>query len=58
MSELAHQLIAENLRTKDSYLDLGRCGLTDDNFPEEIGALTHLEILVLSDNRGLLTMKI
>ncbi|MCB0839815.1 MAG: hypothetical protein KDD99_24260, partial [Bacteroidetes bacterium] len=49
MSELARRLIAENLSTKNPYLDLGRCGLTDDNFPEEITQLTHLETLVLSN---------
>ena len=49
MSELALQLIAENLETKNPYLDLGNCGLTDDNFPEEIVQLAdHLEVLILA----------
>ncbi|MEL6633750.1 MAG: hypothetical protein AAFQ83_19940, partial [Bacteroidota bacterium] len=49
MSELARRLIAENLRTKNPYLDLGNCDLTDDNFPEEIVQLAdHLEVLTLA----------
>lgn len=32
MSELALQLIAENQRTKNPFLDLGNCGLEDDDF--------------------------
>ncbi|MEO0584767.1 MAG: hypothetical protein AAF135_21325, partial [Bacteroidota bacterium] len=49
MSELARRLITENLKTKDPYLDLGNCDLTDDNFPEEILQLAdHLKVLILA----------
>ena len=49
MSELARQLITKNLEEKNPYLDLGNCGLTDDNFPEEIIQLVdHLETLSLA----------
>ena len=41
MSELARQLIAENKRTKATFLDLGNCGLTE--LPAEIGELVWLE---------------
>src|SRR5476651_399533 len=55
MSELALELIKRCLETKDPYLDLGRCGLTDRDFFE--GSLLddvlrqcrHLEALILSD---------
>lgn len=46
MSELALQLIAENKKTKNPYLDLGLCGLTD--LPEELLKCTWLEVLILS----------
>jgi internalin A len=54
MSDLARRLIADNLaqhqRGEDAtYLDLGRCGLTDETFPAEIGQLQHLKTLVLAD---------
>ncbi len=49
MSELARRLIRENLASQNPYLDLGRCGLTDENFPEELGDCTHLETLVLAN---------
>ncbi len=45
MSELAKKLIAENKRTKDTFLDLGNCGLT--SLPAELLELTHLESLTL-----------
>ena len=35
--EFALQLIEENKRTKDPYLDLGNCGLT--HLPEELGGV-------------------
>ncbi len=46
---LALKLIKENKRTQNPYLDLGNCGLTDDNFPnKELGELGHLETLILA----------
>src|SRR5947209_208055 len=47
MSEFARQLIAENKRTRATFLDLGRCGLTE--LPAEIGELEWLESLTLAD---------
>lgn len=47
MSKLAKKLIAENMRTKDKFLDLGSCGLKA--LPAELGELVWLESLVLSD---------
>jgi Leucine-rich repeat (LRR) protein len=46
MSELARQLIAENKRTRDAFLDLGNCGLTE--VPVEVGELVWLESLSLA----------
>ncbi len=46
MSDLALRLIAENKRTRDSFLDLGNCGLTQ--VPVEVGELTWLESLSLA----------
>ncbi|MBL7794868.1 MAG: leucine-rich repeat domain-containing protein [Saprospiraceae bacterium] len=46
MSELALRLIAENKKTKSTYLDLGYCRLTE--VPEELGECVWLEKLVLS----------
>ncbi len=46
MSELALQLIAENKRTRDTFLDLGNCGLTE--IPAEVGELLWLESLSLA----------
>ncbi len=51
MSELALQLIAENKRTRDTFLDLGNCGLTE--IPAEVGELVWLESLLLG-NEGTL----
>ncbi|HAS44203.1 MAG TPA: hypothetical protein DCS93_27240 [Microscillaceae bacterium] len=53
MSELAKQLIEENIQTKSFRLDLGRCGL-DGTEPEleKLGACDHLETLILSDSRN------
>ena len=48
MSELAQKLIAENKRTKATFLDLGKCGLT--RVPAEVGELVWLEGLSLSDS--------
>ena len=47
MSELALQLIAENKKTRSTFLDLGNCGLTE--VPEEIGELVWLEGLSFSN---------
>ena len=47
MSELALKLIAENKKTKDTFLDLGICGLT--NLPDELFELTWLEELNLGE---------
>jgi len=46
MSELALRLIAENKKTRATYLDLGNCGLTEP--PKELGELVWLESLVLA----------
>src|SRR5271157_1578109 len=46
MSELALQLIAENKRTRNPFLDLGKCGLT--KMPAEVGELVWLEGLSLA----------
>lgn len=50
MSDLAKQLIEENLRTKDPVLDLGYCGL-DGTEPilERLEECDHLETLILSN---------
>ena len=45
MSELALKLIRENKRTKDTFLDLGNCGLKE--LPDELMELTHLTSLNL-----------
>ena len=47
MSELAQKLIAENKRTKATFLDLGKCGLTE--VPAEVRELVWLLGLSLSD---------
>ena len=49
MSDLARQLIAENQRTHAPFLDLGNCGLTDENLPTELFTLTWLKALNLGD---------
>ena len=49
MSEIARRLIAENLETKNPYLDLGNCGLTDLNEVPELFECVHLETLILSN---------
>ncbi len=46
MSELAQQRIAECKRTKNKFLDLGNCGLTE--VPSDIGELGWLESLSLA----------
>ncbi|MEJ2154886.1 MAG: hypothetical protein P8X96_06100 [Desulfobacteraceae bacterium] len=46
MSDQALQLIAENKRTQNSFLDLGNCGLKE--IPSEIGELSWLESLSLA----------
>jgi internalin A len=43
MSELALQLIAENKESRDTFLDLGNCGLTE--VPAEVRELVWLESL-------------
>lgn len=48
MSELALRLIAENKRTRATFLDLGNCGLTE--VPDEIGDLVWLKDLSFSGN--------
>ena len=49
MSELARKLIAENKRTQNTYLDIGNCGLSDENFPNrELRELVHLASLRLT----------
>ena len=45
----AQALIEENLQTKNSYLNLGRCGLNGkEEFLELLAKYEHLEVLVLS----------
>ena len=46
MSDLALQLIAENKKTRGTFLDLGNCGLIE--IPAEVGELVWLESLSLS----------
>ncbi len=46
MSELALKLIAENKKTRDTYLDLGNCGLK--KLPPELGELVWLKYLILA----------
>lgn len=48
MSNLALQLIAENQKTRATFLDLGQCGLT--SVPAEVSQLVWLESLSLSDD--------
>lgn len=54
MSQLALDLIAKEAKEKTGYLELGNCGLTPDNplleqVWQELGNLTHLETLILSE---------
>jgi len=46
MSSLAKKLIAQNRRTRSTFLDLGDCGIR--KLPAEIGDLVWLESLSLS----------
>ena len=46
MSQLAKKLIAENRRSRATFLDLGNCGLT--KVPAEVGELVWLESLSLA----------
>ncbi len=46
MSDLALQLIAENKRSRATFLDLGNCGLTE--VPAEVGELVWLESLTFT----------
>ncbi|HAS44775.1 MAG TPA: hypothetical protein DCS93_30125 [Microscillaceae bacterium] len=48
---LAEQLIAENLRTKNPILDLGRCGLdgTEPELYQPLQHANHLHTLIFSD---------
>ena len=48
MSKLALKLIAENKKTRATYLDLGNCGLSE--LPPALGKLVWLECLILSSN--------
>jgi Leucine-rich repeat (LRR) protein len=50
MTEIAKKLIAKNLKKKEKFLDLGKCGLTDLNAVPELFDCEHLETLILSDN--------
>ncbi len=54
MSQIALDLIAQEATQKTGYLDLGNCGLTQDNplleqVWQELGKLIHLETLILSN---------
>ena len=55
MSILAQQLIAQNKSTKNSYLDLGNCGLTE--LPTELFECVWLEELILTNGTGNLENK-
>ena len=46
MSDLALQLIAENKKSRATFLDLGNCGLTE--IPAEVGELVWLESVSLA----------
>src|SRR6476646_9385911 len=46
MSDLARKLIAENKKSKATFLDLGNCGLSE--IPNEVAELHWLEFLSLS----------
>lgn len=50
MFELATQLIAENIKTNNPYLDLGNCGLkgTEEELYKPLRNTTHLETLTFS----------
>ena len=50
MSDLALQLIAENKRSRATFLDLGNCGLTD--VPAEVGELAWLESLSFASQKS------
>ncbi|EAY31515.1 leucine-rich repeat protein [Microscilla marina] len=50
MNDLAKQLIEKNLQTKDPYLDLGNCGLTNHSpCLDLLAECTHLETLIFSE---------
>src|SRR5947208_3453549 len=49
MSGLAQQLIAENKRTRDHFLNLGSCGITE--VPAEVGELVWLQSLSLAGEK-------
>src|SRR5271157_3096181 len=51
MSDLALQLIAENKRSRATFLDLGNCGLTE--VPPEVAELVWLKSLSLANNNRL-----
>lgn len=56
MSNLAVELTIQCLDSKETYLDLGRCGLRDEDFENGgildmlLGQCTHLETLILSNS--------
>ena len=58
MSELALELVKKCLETKDPYLDLGNCGLRDEDFAEgtpldlELRKCVQLQAFVLSNEWG------
>lgn len=45
----ARELIKECRKTKNPYLDLGSCGITNLNELPELFKCTHLETLILSN---------
>lgn len=47
MNEYVKKVLEENKRTKDPYLDLGNCGLTE--LPDELWTLQHVQRLNLGD---------
>ncbi len=54
MSGLAERLIAENLKTKSPYLDLGNCGLdgTEDELYKPLADAKHLKSIDFSQKNS------
>jgi hypothetical protein len=46
----ARKLIKENLKTKNPYLDLGNCGITNLGDLPELFECTHLKTLIQAIN--------
>lgn len=48
MNDLVKQILEDNKKTKNPYLDLGRCGLTE--IPKEVFSYNWIETLILSNS--------